>query len=65
MFWSDWSDSAKIERAALDGSNRTLLVGNKIYWPNGIALDIKAQKIYWGDAFIKKIEVIINDLRVF
>lgn len=57
MFWSDWSAPAKIERAALDGSDRVLLISSDILWPNGIALDITTKKIYWGDAQSKKMEV--------
>ena len=34
---------------------------NGIGWPNGIALDIKEQKIYWCDAKLKKIKVVNVD----
>lgn len=36
MFWSDWNDDKpKIERAALDGTERLVLVGVDLAWPNG------------------------------
>uniref|UniRef100_A0A224X518 Putative nidogen n=1 Tax=Panstrongylus lignarius TaxID=156445 RepID=A0A224X518_9HEMI len=62
MFWSDWNDKGpKIERAALDGSGRTVLVDNHVGWPNGIALDIPRKKVYWCDAKTDAIEVINYD----
>jgi sugar lactone lactonase YvrE len=58
MFWSDWNEKKpKIERANLDGSDRILLVSEKLTWPNGIALDTVHNKLYWGDARTHKIEV--------
>lgn len=62
MFWSDWNEKKpKIERAALDGSLRGILVSDKLGWPNGIALDISAKKLYWCDAKTDSIEVINYD----
>lgn len=58
LFWSDWNEKRpKIERAALDGSDRTILVKTGLGWPNGIALDLKTSKLYWCDAKTDKIEV--------
>lgn len=34
----------------MDGSWRETLVNTSLGWPNGIALDVKSQTIYWGDA---------------
>lgn len=60
MFWSDWNEKKpKIERAALDGSSRSILVKEKLGWPNGIALDVDAKKLYWCDAKTDSIEVCI------
>lgn len=57
MFWSDWYEKApKIERANLDGSERKLIVSTNLAWPNGVALDLENQKIYWCDAKTDKIE---------
>ena len=61
MFWTDWGKSPKIERAGLDGGHRVTLVNTSIVWPNGIAIDFKAQKIYWADARLDKIEVMNMD----
>ena len=50
MYWTDWGEEAKIEKAGMDGSHRTLLVDSNIYWPNGITLDYDENKVYWVDA---------------
>ena len=56
MYWSDWGDPAKIERASMDGSSRTVLHYTGIVWPNGLTLDYEEQRIYWLDANLDKIE---------
>ncbi|KAF6200224.1 hypothetical protein GE061_006527 [Apolygus lucorum] len=62
MFWSDWFEpKPKIERSVLDGSSRTLLVGDHLGWPNNLALDIPARRVYWCDAKTDKIEVVSYD----
>ncbi|KOB75177.1 Low-density lipoprotein receptor-related protein 6 [Operophtera brumata] len=46
MFWSDWNEKRpKIERSNLDGSNRVVLISEKLAWPNGIALDVLYNKL--------------------
>ena len=50
MYWTDWGEEAKIEKAGMDGSHRSLLVDDNIYWPNGITLDYDEGKVYWVDA---------------
>lgn len=58
LFWSDWNEKRpKIERADLDGSDRVVLVKDGLGWPNGIALDLVTNKLYWCDAKTDKIEV--------
>ena len=49
LFWSDTGASAAIERCALDGTNRTVLVQEDITWPSGVTLDTAAQLVYWID----------------
>lgn len=57
MFWSDWGSPAKIERANMDGSDRkTVITGNGVGWPNGLAIDYKAGRLYWTDAKTDRIE---------
>lgn len=57
MYWTDWGEVPKIERADLDGTERLVLVNTSLGWPNGLALDYQERRIYWGDAKTDKIEV--------
>ncbi|XP_059673247.1 low-density lipoprotein receptor-related protein 6 isoform X4 [Gavia stellata] len=50
MYWTDWGEVPKIERAGMDGSSRAVIVNTDIYWPNGLTLDYEEQKLYWADA---------------
>ncbi|XP_077281670.1 low-density lipoprotein receptor isoform X5 [Temnothorax americanus] len=50
MFWTDWSDEARIERAGMDGTHRSVIVGNDVKWPNGLTLDLIGKRVYWVDA---------------
>ena len=50
MFWTDWGEQPKIERAEMDGSNRGIIIRQDIHWPNGLTIDYSAEKIYWTDA---------------
>ena len=61
MYWTDWGKHPKIERAALDGSDRTILVNDSVAWPNGLTIDYLFRKIYWADAKLDKIEVMDLD----
>ena len=61
IFWTDWEQTpskrrAMIERATLDGRNRTVLVNELILWTNGLSVDPVQQKIYWCDAYLDRIE---------
>ena len=52
MYWTDWGETPKIERAGMDGSiwSRKVIIGDNIFWPNGLTLDYTDSKIYWADA---------------
>ena len=56
MYWSDWGEEARIERAGMDGSNRTILHNTDLIWPNGITIDYENQKLYWIDASLDRLE---------
>lgn len=51
LFWTDWGDVPKIERASMDGdpSTREVIVSDNIYWPNGLTMDYERELIYWVD----------------
>ncbi|KAL3836576.1 hypothetical protein ACJMK2_021998 [Sinanodonta woodiana] len=56
IFWTDWGNMSKIEKANYDGSNRQQLITTGLVWPNGLAADIQAGVIFWCDAGTEKIE---------
>ena len=51
MYWTDWGDNPKIERAGMNGDIRTrrVIVRDNIHWPNGLTLDYAQSKLYWAD----------------
>ncbi|XP_067140476.1 low-density lipoprotein receptor 1-like isoform X1 [Centruroides vittatus] len=50
MFWTDYGNTAKIERAGMDGSHRQTIVSSDIKWPTDLTLDLVDRRIYWVDA---------------
>lgn len=57
MYWSVWagagdiSQGGRIERAQMDGSKRSTLLGDSLHWPAGLTVhpDTEAgvQALYW------------------
>ena len=41
MYWSDWGETPKIERAGMNGDNvtRSTIVHEDITWPTGLTID--------------------------
>lgn len=56
MFWTNWGVSPKIERASMDGSDRTVLYHVSQTLPTGITIDYQTEKIYWTDMYWGTIE---------
>lgn len=50
LFWTDWGQNPRIERAGMDGSHRQAIVTYDVKWPNGLTLDLTQSRIYWVDA---------------
>ncbi|TKS77601.1 Prolow-density lipoprotein receptor-related protein 1 [Collichthys lucidus] len=50
LYWSDWGDNPHIGRIGMDSTNRSVIVEDKITWPNGLTLDFINDRIYWADA---------------
>ncbi len=57
MFWTNWNEqSPSIMRAQLSGANVLVIISSDIRTPNGLAIDHRAEKIYFSDATLDKIE---------
>jgi low density lipoprotein receptor-related protein 5/6 len=65
MFWTDWGEVPKIERAGMNGdpSTRIVIVSEEIFWPNGLTIDYDAQLIYWVDGRLNFLDVMDFDGR--
>uniref|UniRef100_A0A8R1DKK5 EGF-like domain-containing protein n=1 Tax=Caenorhabditis japonica TaxID=281687 RepID=A0A8R1DKK5_CAEJA len=51
LFWTDWGASAHIGRMNMDGSQEQVILQDRtIRWPNALAVDAPAQRLYFGDA---------------
>ncbi|KAG8452515.1 hypothetical protein GDO86_004341 [Hymenochirus boettgeri] len=68
MYWTDWEEDpkeskrGKIEKAWMDGSNRSVFVTSKtVLWPNGLSIDIPNKILYWVDAFYDRIDMIYTN----
>lgn len=63
IFWTDWGEVPKIERASMDGDleTRVIVVKDQVGWPNGLTVDYEENIVYWADARIKKIEAMDYD----
>ncbi|KAF4524536.1 hypothetical protein B566_EDAN002809 [Ephemera danica] len=63
MFWTDWGEVPKIERAGMNGdpATRTIIVSSDIFWPNGLTIDYDRQKIYWVDGRLNFLDVMDFD----
>ncbi|KAH9496257.1 Low-density lipoprotein receptor- protein 6 [Bulinus truncatus] len=51
MYWTDWGETPKIEKAGMDGNQetRSVIIKENIMWPNGLTIDYEASKLYWAD----------------
>lgn len=64
MFWTDWGESPKIERAGMNGNSKTrkiIVSDNDIFWPNGLTVDYKSELVYWIDGKLLFIKVMDYD----
>lgn len=62
MFFTVWgANSAKLERAELDGEARQILVDTKIVYPYGLTVDFPLKRVYWVDTYLDYIEAVDYD----
>ncbi|KAJ8277416.1 hypothetical protein GJAV_G00074930 [Gymnothorax javanicus] len=55
LFWADSGSPARIERASMDGQDRTVLVSSAIHSPAAISLDMPRGLLYWADSALRTI----------
>ncbi|XP_022098071.1 hyalin-like isoform X1 [Acanthaster planci] len=56
IFWSDWGENPRIERADLDGNNRRIVVQGGLSYPSSVTIDFNGNSLYWIDAIHDTIE---------
>ena len=55
MFWSNWLDKPRLERANLDGSGRVAIVTD-VGRVSGLTIDFDDQRLFWANIDDKTIE---------
>ncbi|XP_067949898.1 low-density lipoprotein receptor-related protein 2-like [Watersipora subatra] len=50
IWWTDWGSHPRVERANQDGSGRITILSDKLYWPNGLAIDQYKKRLYVMDS---------------
>lgn len=57
MFWTNWNEQRpSIMRSTLAGNNIKVVISIDVFTPNGLTIDNKAEKIYFSDGSLGKIE---------
>ena len=56
MFWSNMVNPAKIERAAMDGTEAVTLFSSNLDAPIALAVDPSTDTLYWSDVSLNRIE---------
>ncbi|XP_071820545.1 uncharacterized protein [Apostichopus japonicus] len=56
IYFTDWGNPAKIERADADGDNRVAIVTEEISSPQGLTIDLIDRNLYWVDALLDTLE---------
>ena len=58
VYWCEWGYTgvARISKASMDGTAKTVLHQSNLGQPYGIAIDFDNQVLYWGDLDLQRIE---------
>ncbi|XP_073701189.1 low-density lipoprotein receptor-related protein 1B [Garra rufa] len=57
MFWTNWNEQRpSIMRSTLAGKNMKVIISTDVFTPNGLTIDHKAEKLYFSDGSLGKIE---------
>ena len=52
MYWTELGENVQIERASMDGEPRQVIFGFDLIQPDGLAIDIAEQRLYWCDTVL-------------
>jgi len=55
MYWSDWGPHGSISRAAMDGTQRSILIA-KLERADGLTIDYMQRRLYWAELGSRVIE---------
>ena len=57
LYWTDWGNTARIQRASMDGQNIETVhnQSNSIRQPQALTIDYDSQTLYWSDRSLNKI----------
>ncbi|KAK3604525.1 hypothetical protein CHS0354_000347 [Potamilus streckersoni] len=56
MFWTDFGSNPHIGRAQMDGQESIEIINTGVTFPNGLAMDFSANRLYWTDGGTDKIQ---------
>lgn len=57
MFWTNWNEQRpSIMRSTLAGKSMRIIISSEVLTPNGLTVDHKAEKLYFSDGSLGKIE---------
>ena len=61
IFWTHTGEHPRIESAAMDGSDRRIVVAKQMILPSDLALDFPNRRLYWTDVKKKTVETVNYD----
>ena len=61
ILYATTGENPRVERIGMDGSSRSAIITTKIYWPNGLALDIATKRVYFADSKLDFIDTCLYD----
>jgi len=55
VYWTDIGLHAYIAKVGMDGTQRRIIISDRIVWPISIAVDVNTKKIWWADGHLNYI----------
>ena len=56
IFFTEWQRPANISRVNYNGTGLERVRQQQLGWPNGITIDYQADRLYWCDALLDRIQ---------